>query len=331
MTDKVLITGGVGFIGIHLCKHLLENSYCVDLLDNFSRGVNDNELKEICDNPNARLIDCDLLEKEGLDDLDSDYTFVFHLAAILGVSHVLNNPYSVLTCNAQMTENVLDFSLRQNSLKRFLFFSTSEVYAGTLKHFILPIPTPENTPITLTSVDHPRTSYMLSKIYCEAMLHYSKVPFTIFRPHNIYGPRMGMAHVIPELFNKANIVNNGGKIDVFSVNHRRTFCYVEDAVKMIKLAAESNDCLGETINIGNQGPEISIGELVQFILDLVGKNLNINEKPATPGSPLRRCPDMSKTIELTGYKPNVGIKEGLALTYNWYKENIFQGKVISAK
>jgi nucleoside-diphosphate-sugar epimerase len=197
------------------------------------------------------------------------------------------------------------------------------VYAGTLKHFDLPIPTPESTPLALTDLDHPRTSYMLSKIYGEALCHYAGVPFTIVRPHNVYGPRMGMAHVIPELLKKAYSSDNGSSIDVFSMNHTRTFCYIDDFIEMIKSAAELPECKDKTLNIGNQAPEIPISELAEIIIKTVGKDLSINPQPETPGSPSRRCPDMTKTIGLTGYSPKITVEEGVMKTFNWYRENVF--------
>lgn len=329
--SKVLITGGAGFFGVHLARCLLNNGYKVDLVDNFSRGVNDDELKSLSAKSGVCILNRDLLQPGVLDDLDNNYKYIYHFAAIIGVVNVIDRPYHVLRDNVSMLVNMLSFAEHQSSLQRFVFTSTSEVYAGTLQHFTMPIPTPESTPLALTALDHPRTSYMLSKIYGEALCHHSGVPFTIIRPHNIYGPRMGMAHVIPELLKKAHCASDGARLDVFSVNHWRTFCYIDDTVMMMKLAAESSACMEETLNIGNQEPEISIGELARLILDIVGKNLEISEKPATPGSPLRRCPDMTRTIELTGYNSQVDLHKGLELTYDWYRTNVFEGKVVYAK
>ena len=120
----------------------------------------------------------------------------------IGVTHVMEKPYSVLYDNIRMLGNIIDLARRQSNLLKFFYASTSEIYAGTLKHFNLSIPTPEETPLAITDLSHPRTSYMLSKIYGEAMCQQASIPFTIFRPHNIYGPRMGMAHVIPEQLRK---------------------------------------------------------------------------------------------------------------------------------
>jgi UDP-glucose 4-epimerase len=329
--SKVLITGGAGFIGYHLANRLLAEDYQIDLLDNLSRGVVDNELRTLVDNPRIRLLNRDSLRPDAFDGLGNDYRYIYHLAAIIGVANVLDRPYAVLRDNILMLSNILTFARQQAALKRIVFASTSEVYAGTLQYFTLPIPTPESTPLAVTELAHPRTSYMLSKIYGEALCHHSGVPFTIVRPHNIYGPRMGMSHVIPELLNKAYHAPDDGSLDVFSVDHRRTFCYIADGVELIKRAAESGPCLGRTLNIGNQDPEFTIGHVAEVVLQVSGKRLKINPKPATPGSPMRRCPDMSTTISLTGYTPQVKLEKGVEFTYDWYRSNIFSGTDVGAK
>jgi nucleoside-diphosphate-sugar epimerase len=123
---------------------------------------------------------------------------------------------------------------------------------------------------------------------------------------------------------------DGDSLEVFSVDHRRTFCFIEDAVTQLELAATSERCLGETVNLGTETPEVTIGELAQKVLDTVGRKLTIVPKPATAGSPARRCPDMKKTAELTGYRSRVSLEEGLARTFAWYRANVFDGSAISA-
>jgi len=155
------------------------------------------------------------------------------------------------------------------------------------------------------------------------MCHQAGVPFTIIRPHNVYGPRMGLAHVIPELLWRAHNATDD-RLDVFSVDHRRTFCYVDDAVEMMVRATESAQCEGETLNVGTQAPEVAIGELAAVIVKVVGKELEIVPRQPTPGSPERRCPDMSKTTALTGYEPRVGLEEGIRRTYDAYRTDVFE-------
>lgn len=328
---KALITGGGGFIGLHLANHLLTHHYQIDLVDNFSRAVEDQDLQNLSKNPSVNVIKCDLTRSEAFNNLDSNYDYVYHLAAIIGVANVVDKPYSVLSDNVLMLLNMLPWLKLQKNLKRFIFASTSEVYAGTLKHFTMTIPTPEITPITVQDIALSRSTYMLSKIYGEALCNYSGLPFTIIRPHNFYGPRMGLSHVVPELLERVYGSETGGSFDVFSVNHKRTFCYIDDAVEMIRILSESENGKGETFNVGCQDPEITIGELANIITKIVEKELKIIPKPEAPGSPRRRCPDMSKTFDVTGYVPKTGLVDGIKNTYNWYKENVFSGKEVSAK
>ena len=331
MSRKVLITGGAGFIGLHLANRLLDEGCQVHLVDNFSRAVDDAELKETLARDQATFSSVDLLNADNIEILAIDYDLIFHLAAIIGVVHVLERPYNVLYDNICMLGNMLELARRQTRLSRFFFASTSEVYAGTLKHFDLPIPTPENTPLALTDLSHPRTSYMLSKIYGEALCQQAGIPFTLFRPHNIYGPRMGMAHVIPEQLRKAYDADSGDSIEVFSVDHTRCFCYINDAVEMLWRMMELPDCEGKTLNLGTQNPEVTIKEVVEACFAAVGKELKIDAKPASSGSPARRGPDMSLTIELTGFESKVNLREGVARTYEWYLKNIFEGEGTTAQ
>lgn len=328
---KALITGGAGFIGYHLAKEILDNGYEVVLVDNFSRGVKDKFLKELEKDARVIFLTADLMCYENVRKLGDDYDYIFHLAAIIGVQNVLKNAYDVLEKNVKLLFNLIELARIQKHLNRFVFASTSEIYAGTLQYYHMEIPTPETTPLTITPLDNPRTSYMLSKIYGEAVINQSGLPFTIVRPHNFYGPRMGMSHVIPELLKKAFEAENGDKLEVFSVDHCRTFCYISDAVKIIRLLAESDKTLGEAYNVGNQQPEISILKVAEMILDITEKKLLIDVKPATIGSPARRCPQMLKVEKYIGYTGQVSLRDGIEKTYNWYKENIFEGNGVSAK
>ena len=326
---KALVTGGAGFIGTHLARHLAEEGYHICLVDDFSRGKHDGAITSLERSGSVDLLERDLRVPAALADLDIDYDVIVHLAAIVGVANVTARPSEVLRDNVSMLEEALSLAGRQSALGRFVFASTSEVYAGALEHFSVPIPTPETTPLALPALDRPRTAYMLSKVYGEAMCHHAGVPFTIVRPHNVYGPRMGSAHVIPELLQRAQSASDG-RLEVFSVDHRRTFCYVEDAIEMVVRAAESPLCEGETLNVGNETPEVTIRELATLITSVVGRELELVPRPPTAGSPERRCPDMSKTIALTGYKSRVGLEEGVRRTYEAYRMSVFEAGVPTA-
>lgn len=328
---KVLITGGAGFIGLHLANHILNEGCEVVLVDNFSRGVRDSALDSIQKSDKVLLRTADLMNTDDLNSLDTDFDIIFHLAAIIGVQNVLDHAYDVLKNNVLMLLNMIDYAKKQNHLKRFMFASTSEVYAGTLKYYGLDIPTKEETPLALTNLRHPRTSYMLSKIYGEAIMHQSGLPYTIFRPHNFYGPRMGMSHVIPELLRKAYNNEKEGELEVFSSTHRRTFCYIDDAVEMLSRLAVSGAAEGEDFNVGSETPEYTMKQVGEMVLKVTNKDFRIKELPPSPGSPERRCPSMQKTTAVIGYTAKTGLVEGIKKTFEWYKNNIFEGKETGAK
>lgn len=327
---KVMITGGAGFVGTHLAKSLLDDGASVTIVDNFQRGVKDAEFEEV--SKRANVVDANLLATSFAEQVPTDHDIVFHLAAIIGVRHVLERPYSVLADNAVMTMNVIDAARRQRGLKQAVFSSTSEIYAGSLIHLpSMAIPTPETTPIALTDLSAPRTSYMLSKAYGEAMFNHSGLPATSVRLHNIYGPRMGMSHVIPELLHKAHEANDGDSLVVASVHHRRTFCYVSDAIAMFRGIISTPATIGKTLNIGNSTPEVEIGELARTIAQVVGRRLEIIPAAETPGSPARRCPDVTLLSSLTGVSGKVSLEQGVRETYEWYRDNVFQGSGLSAQ
>ena len=321
---KVLITGGAGFIGLHLATRLLKDGFEVTLADNFSRAIEDADLAAVVNQPGLTLLTVDLMNKAEVESLGTDFSVIFHLAAIIGVAHVLERPYQVLTDNVILLSNIVELAKRQRNFNRLLFASTSEVYAGAAQTLDFLIPTPEDTAMCIPDRREARTSYMLSKLYGEAMCLQSGLPVTIFRPHNIYGPRMGMSHVIPELCARVRDLPKEGALSIASPEHTRTFCYISDAVEQLIRIFSSNSCEGEIVNIGSQAPEIKIKELADKILKVTDReDLTLTFSPDTPGSPSRRCPDMSKLTALVGECASVDLDTGIALTHEWYEKNVF--------
>jgi nucleoside-diphosphate-sugar epimerase len=331
MTLRVLITGGAGFIGAHLARRLLAEDAQIDLIDDFSRGRRDPDLAVLAEHPAVRCIARDLLAPGSLDDLPSDYDLVFHLAAIVGVANVTRQPLEVLRRNLDMLLAVQSLAGRQKRLQRLVFASTSEVHAGSASHLDLPVPTPEDAPVALPDLARSRSTYLLSKLYGEALCHHAGLPFTVIRPYNIYGPRMGMAHVIPELLQRAERTPEGGSMTVYSMRHRRAFCYVSDAVELIARLALADDAVGRVFNIGNQAEEVAVGQLAALVLATIGRQLTLEPGPDTPGSPARRCPDMSRTSTVTGYRAGVPLPFGLRETYDWYREHAFRPTGVAAQ
>ena len=324
MSGQVLITGGAGFIGYHLAKHLTASGYGVCLVDNHTRGIIDDDLKQLLTQPEVMLTEIDLLDRDAVLDLGVGFKTIFHLGAIIGVKNVLARPFDVLVDNVRMLENIIALARQQQSFSRLLFASTSEVYAGTLKYFDLTVPTPENVALAVTALHEPRTSYMLSKIMGEAMVQQAGVPFTIFRPHNIYGPRMGMAHVIPEQLNKAFEAKPGDQLEVRSPDHTRVFCYIDDAVAMLCKMLTTDSCVGQTLNLGTEAPEVTIREVVQTCIAVTNKDLGVKDLAPTSGSPVRRAPDMCLTTNLLKYESKVGLDEGISRTWDWYRKQVFE-------
>ncbi len=320
----ILITGGAGFIGAHLARRLLGEGARIDLIDDFSRGRPDPDLATLAELPAVRCLERDLLAPGSLKDLAEDYDLVFHLAAIVGVANVVKQPLAVLRRNVELLLAMLDFAARQKRLRRLVFASTSEVHAGSLHHLDLPVPTPEDAPVALPDLAQSRASYLLSKLYGEALCHHAGLPVTIVRPYNVYGPRMGMAHVVPELLQRAERTPDGGTMTVYSMRHRRAFCYVSDAVELIVRLALAEDALGGVYNVGNHAEEVAIGQLAELVAAAVGRRIAMEAGPDTPGSPARRCPDMSRTAAITGYEARVPLLEGLRKTYDWYRERVFR-------
>ena len=322
---KAFITGVAGFIGYHLAKELLAHGYEIDLADDFSRGVRDADLEVLCQDGRVRLIEADLAAAAGTAAIGADdYDYVYHLAAIIGVEHVLERPYDVLKGNMDLLYNAIAIARRQKDLKRFVFTSTSEVYDGTLKYFGLEMPAREDTPLATSDLTHPRTSYMLSKIYGEAVLNQSGLPVTVVRPFNFYGPRMGMAHVVDQKMQQLHDAAPGDEVVVYSPEHRRTFCYIYDAVAIMRRLAESPDGM-QVFNVGTQEDGLTMRDVCSLIAEVAESPATLVDGPTTPGSPVRRCPSMEKVRQTIGDYHVTTLREGLERTYRWYVEHVFEG------
>ena len=324
--SKILITGGVGFLGYFISKMLSGNKENqITIVDNLARGKLDDDFESLIKSDNLKFIRSDLKDPKTFLQLDTDFDYIYHLAAVIGVKNVLENPDQVLSVNAISTLNLLEFSKNIKTLKKVLFSSTSEIYAGTLKNFGVEIPTNEEVKLTIEDIKSRRTTYALSKMFGEsAFFSFGDkyhIPFTIVRYHNIYGPRMGFAHVIPETFVK---ISRNRNVAVPSPNHSRAFCYVDDAAKMTVKACAMQETDKQILNIGNSDEELKIKDLVLKIAKVMNKEITIDDQPETSGSPVRRCPDVSKIERFTGLKAAVSLNDGIKKTYDWYKNKLDQ-------
>ena len=164
---------------------------------------------------------------------------------------------------------------------------------------------------------------MLSKIYCETLLIHSGLNYLILRPHNIFGPRMGNDHVIPELITRIEkLKNNINKLYVENYNHKRAFCYIEDAIDQIIILYNSKKVNYKIINIGSP-KEKKIYDLVKLILKIMKKNkIKIIKTYGKNRSPQRRLPDLKLNIKLTNLTKRTNLNIALTKTIEWYIKKI---------
>jgi UDP-glucose 4-epimerase/UDP-glucuronate decarboxylase len=317
----VLVTGGAGFLGFHLASALASAGDDVVIADNFVRGRLDAELASLAERSNVRLATADLTNPASYAALGDGYDEVYHLAAIVGVQPVLARPYEVLRVNAAATMHVVDWMARGGGA-RLLFCSTSEAYAWTQTFHPLPIPTPEDVPLAVSDVSNARATYAASKIFGEMLVTHgaaaAQIPFVIVRPHNVYGPRMGYDHVIPELYGRA--ASGQRPLVVYSATHRRAFCYVDDAVRAFVAAMRTRAAVGGTFNVGTDRAEVTIAELATRLLHVAGIDAELAPQSAAHDPIARRCPDLTRARRVLGYEPCVGLDEGLRRTLAWYAE-----------
>lgn len=323
---KILITGGLGFIGLHLSDQLAANpNNTIVLVDNLIRGSLDDDAKKVISMPNVTFYQGDLTEKDFVFSLGGGFDDVYHFAAIIGVTNVIENPDRVLSVNAVSTINLLEWASLGNC-ENFLFSSTSEAYAWTFQKYEEIIPTPESIPLAITDLKNPRASYAGSKIFGElcAMAFGQKfsTKISVVRYHNIYGPRMGYDHVIPQIFKRLKY-NQENPLIVYSPNHSRAFCYVTDAVRATIEVQVSKNTQNEVVNIGNDTEEVKIIELAKQIANICGlSETTLTGKNAKNDPVKRRCPDISKLKALTGTTSNIPLDTGLRKTLEWYTKNL---------
>tara|TARA_Y100000590_G_scaffold439021_1_gene562509 strand:+ start:3134 stop:4111 length:978 start_codon:yes stop_codon:yes gene_type:complete len=321
-TKKIIITGGAGFIGLNLANFLAKKNFHVIIWDNLSRGKYDIHLKNLLKNKNVKFVKKNLKNKINVK--LSGVSHIFHLAGTVGVQNVNENSYNSFLNNFLTLKNVIEFNRSLKSRAKLILFSTSEVYSNLIKKKIVKFPLSEDNDILIENKIIGRDSYFLSKIFNEKLIQLSKFDYVILRPHNIYGPRMGYSHVIPELIKK--IIYEKEKKSkntiVYSPQHKRAFCYIDDAIKQIVEISMNKKIKNDIFNIGNMKEEIKMINLAKKIREIIYENSNLKKGKVTLGSPIRRVPNMNKTIKKTSIKNFILLKEGLRKTVNWYANNL---------
>ena len=308
MKKTYLITGGQGFIGKAISLSLLDQGNKVIIFDNNFRKKNFS-----IKHKNLQLIDGDIRNIANLNKIKNKIDSVVHLAAINGTRNFYEKPNLVLEVGIKGIINIIDFC-KIKKIKEIFLASSSEVYQNA------PIyPTDEKVRLIIPDPHNPRFSYSSTKIISEILILNSDIfkKAVIFRPHNIYGPDMGLKHVIPELIIKTikekkilDIQGNG--------KNKRSFCYIEDFVDAFNIIIKKGKHK-EIYNIGNT-EEVKISYLSKLIISLLNKDLKIKLSTKSFYNAMRRLPDIKKINKL-GYKPKINLKKGLKETIDWYKHN----------
>ncbi|MBW4705345.1 MULTISPECIES: NAD(P)-dependent oxidoreductase [unclassified Micromonospora] len=317
---RALLLGGAGFIGLHLARRLVADGHQVTIVDDFSRGRDDADLDRLRADPAVQVISGDLTSPDTWAALPTGWDQIYLLAAVVGVRNVEQDPARVIRVNTLSALHLLDWVTPG---ERVFFASTSEVYAGGVTAGVVPVPTAETVPAMISDVAAPRFAYAASKLLGEAaFLHTARAKgfeTVVGRFHNVYGPRMGADHVIPEMSLRA--LRGADPFPVPGADQYRAFCHVDDAVEAMLRLMGAPAAAGQIVHIGNDREETNIGDLAKLVLRVAGVSPAIAPESAPPGSVARRCPDLSRLRELTGYEPGVSLEEGVRSTFAWYREH----------
>jgi nucleoside-diphosphate-sugar epimerase len=313
--QRVLLTGGAGFIGSSLVRRLCGANECV-VFDILRRdALTPTGLDR---HPHVRLVQGDVRDRDALARAMEGCQYVIHLASIAGVDTVLKNPVPTMEIALEGTINALRCAREQGGVKRFVDFSTSEVF-GRYAFRV-----GEGDVTSVGAVGEARWTYAVSKLATEHLAHcYHKqfgLPTVSIRPFNIFGPGQvgeGAVHafVVRALKGEPITIHNQG-------DQIRSWCYIDDIVDGILLTLERDEAVGHSFNIGNPRATVTIYQLARAIVRLADSRSEIRfvEWPF-PDVELR-IPDIDKAQKLIGYKPRVELEDGLMRTIVWYREKM---------
>ena len=311
---RILVTGGTGFIGSALVKALVHCGEAVRVFDDNSRGAA-RRLREVAHD--IELIKGDIREAAAVDAAMRGIEEVHHLAFVNGTATFYSAPERVLDVGVKGIVNVID-CCRRRGIGHLVLASSSEVYQSPPR-----VPTDESAPLVIPDPFNPRLSYAAGKIISEMMVinhgrkHFERV--LIFRPHNVYGPDMGLDHVIPQFAMQLKQTASAGGAAGFPIQgsgeETRSFCHVDDLVAGVMVMRERGEHLG-IYHIGT-AEEVTIADLARRMAAIAGREIVIEPSAVLAGSTPRRCPDISK-LRALGYEPRVLLDEGLPPTIKWY-------------
>lgn len=311
----ILITGGAGFIGSSLTKRLVENNK-IRIFDNLRRNaLADTGLDK---HPNVELVVGDVRDYQALRAATQGCQYVVHMAAIAGVDTVLKNPVLTMEIALEGTMNALRAAVAVGGVKRFVDFSTSEVFGS----YAFRVQEADVT--SLGAVGEARWTYAVSKLATEHLAHnYWKehqLPTCSIRPFNIFGPGQvgeGAIHafVVRALKGEPLHVHNHG-------DQIRSWCYIDDIVEGIVLAMSRVEAIGQSFNIGNPRSTITIYQLAHLVVRLAQSESKVVSVPWDAADVELRVPDVRKAEKLLGYRPKVELEEGLLRTIAWYRKKL---------
>jgi len=308
--ERILVTGGAGFLGSHLCEYFLQNNSDVICLDNFFSGSKDN-IRHFFGHPYFEMIRHDVIHPFFVE-VDK----VYHLACPASPIHYQHNPIKTVKTNVMGTINMLGLAKRTGA--RMLLASTSEVYGDAQVHPQTEAYWGNVNPIGI------RSCYDEGKRVAETlMMDYRRqnhVDVRIARIFNTYGPRMAVedGRVVSNFIVQAL---KGEPLTIYGDGRQtRSFCYVSDLIRGLTAMMEAPDPAGP-VNLGNP-QEHTIQELAETVLRLTKSRVKIIKKPLPADDPVRRCPDISLAKQKLGWEPRVGLEEGLGLTIDYFMQKL---------
>ncbi len=308
---RVVVTGGAGFLGSHLCDHLLARGDEVVCIDNFATGTRSN-ITHLSEHRGFTLVEHDVSNHV---DVDGVVDAVLHFASPASPVDYLEMPIQTLKVGSLGTHNSLGLAKAKQAT--FLLASTSEVYGDPLVH-----PQAESYWGNVNPVG-PRGVYDEAKRFAEAItmayFHYHGLDTRIVRIFNTYGPRMRP--------NDGRVVSNfivsalsGEPVTVYGDGTQtRSFCYVDDQVSGIVALLESRE--HAPVNIGSP-EEFTVSELAQIVLEVTGSSSPLQYRPLPVDDPKRRRPDTARAREALGWQPAVALREGVERTAEYFKSQI---------
>lgn len=308
--DNILVTGGAGFIGSHLCDFLLEKGYYVICMDNFITG-NKANIKHLMQNKNFKFIEHDVSNHI---EIDTGVDYILHFASPASPVDYLDYPIQTLKVGSLGTHNALGLAKAKKA--KFLLASTSEVYGDPLVH-----PQKESYWGNVNPIG-PRGVYDEAKRFAEAITmayhRVHKIDTKIVRIFNTYGPRMRIndGRVVPNFIYQA--LNNKPLTVYGDGKQTRSFCYVSDLVEGIFRLMKSG--LNEPVNIGNPN-EMTVIQFAERIIKITGTKSKITFKALPVDDPKTRQPDITKAKKELGWEPKVSLDEGLRKTIGYFKNH----------